>query len=68
MKLQMGTNVFKARLRFSSRFQSWMVAVGPVLISREGLVSQGATLYADTPMEERQIAEAGLVASTPKAA
>ena len=61
MKLQMGTNTFKARLRFSPRFQSWLVAVGPVLISRERLLTQHATLHADNPIEERQLIEAGLV-------
>jgi len=63
MKLLMGENVFKARLRYSPRFRSWLVAVGPVLISREGLDHQAATLLADNPLEERQLAEAGLVVS-----
>jgi hypothetical protein len=61
MKLHLGTNVFVARLRYSARFQSWLVAVGPVLISREGLLAQNATLHADNPVEERQLAASGLV-------
>jgi hypothetical protein len=63
MKLSMGTNVYKARLRFSPRFQTWVIAVGPVQISREGLETQHATLQADSPLEERQLAEAGFVAA-----
>lgn len=59
MKVRMGTHVFTARLRFVPRFQSWMVAVGPVIISRVGLEAQGARLSAGTPMEEQQIHEAG---------
>jgi hypothetical protein len=62
MKLHMGTNLYKARLRFSPRFQAWVIAVGPVQISREGLEAQGATLQADSPLEERQLAEAGFLA------
>ena len=60
MKLQLGTNVYDARLRFLPRFQSWMVAVGPVIISRVGLERLGARLCGMTEVEQRQIAEAGL--------
>ena len=59
MKVRMGTHVFAARLRFVPRFQSWMVAVGPVIISRVGLEAQGASLWAATPMEQQQIRDAG---------
>ena len=59
MKVRMGTHVFTARLRFDHRYQTWMIAVGPVMISRVGLEAQGASLCASTPHEEKQLRDAG---------
>jgi len=68
MKIRIGSNHYSARLRYLQRTQTWVIAIGPVLISREGLRRlDDAEISPVNDLEARQLADAGFELPVPMA-
>ena len=61
MKVRIGSNHYTARLCYMQRTRTWVIAIGPVLISSEGLRRLDAEISPVNELESRQLADAGFV-------
>jgi hypothetical protein len=65
MKLQIGRHQYSARLRYLQRMQTWVIAIGAVLISPEGLRRLEAEVSPSNDVEARQLSDAGFEVALP---